>query len=145
MKISTKGTYGLKAIVDLAANCDEDTVILKDICARQNISESYLEQIFAALRKRGLIKGRKGSKGGYRLSKDMNEITVGDILRALEGDLSVVSLDDINKEDIMERCLNNNVWHKLNSSINTIVDSITLEELVSEYKKQDKNHIMYYI
>ena len=145
MKISTKGTYGLKAIVDLAVNCDNDTVILKDICARQNISESYLEQIFAALRKSGLIKGRKGSKGGYKLSKDMSEITVGDILRALEGDLSIVSLDDVNEKDIMEKCLNDNVWHKLNSSINTIVNSITLEDLANEYKKQDEKHIMYFI
>lgn len=145
MKISTKGRYGLKAMIDLAANSVNDSVTLKSISERQNISEGYLEQIFSALRKKGLIQGRKGSQGGYILGASMSEITIGDILRSLEGDLNVVDVDEGNKEDKAEQCIKYNVWDKLNNSINEIVDSITLEDLVLEYNTLNNNDFMYYI
>lgn len=145
MKISTKGRYGLKAMIDLAANSVNDSVTLKSISERQNISEGYLEQIFSALRKKGLIQGRKGSQGGYILGESMNKITVGVILRALEGDLNVVDLDEVNTEDKAEQCIKYNVWDKLNNSINEIVDAITLEDLVLEYNTLNNNDFMYYI
>lgn len=145
MKISTKGRYGLKAMIDLAANTVNDSVTLKSISERQNISEGYLEQIFSALRKKGLIQGRKGSQGGYILGESMNKITVGVILRALEGDLNVVESEEVNTEDKAEQCIKYNVWDKLNNSINEIVDSITLEDLVLEYNTLSNNDFMYYI
>lgn len=145
MKISTKGRYGLKAMIDLAANSVNDSVTLKSISERQNISEGYLEQIFSALRKKGLIQGRKGSQGGYILGASMSEITIGDILRSLEGDLNVVDVDEANKEDKAEQCIKYNVWDKLNNSINEIVDAITLEDLVLEYNTLNNNDFMYYI
>lgn len=147
MKISTKGRYGLRAMVDLAFSSINDSVTLKSISQRQNISEGYLEQIFSSLRKEGLVKGRKGSQGGYVLGKSMNEITVGDILRALEGELVVVEKDEkqIAKEDRLETCIRNNVWDKLNRSINDIVDAITLEDLVINYNNIVTSNYMYYI
>lgn len=144
MKISTKGKYGMKAIVDLAIHSSEGAVTLKSISERQDISEGYLEQIFSLLRKNNLIKGKKGSQGGYVLQKDPKHITVGEILRSLEGDLSVVELDDNYIDDRMEKCIKDIVWDKLNDKINFVVNSISLEDLVEEYKK-DRNSFMYYI
>lgn len=147
MKISTKGRYGLKAMVDLAINSINDSVTLKSISQRQSISEGYLEQIFSSLRKEGLVKGRKGSQGGYVLGKSINEITVGNILRALEGELVVVERDDkeVVNEDKLDSCIRNHVWDRLNNSINDIVDSITLEDLVINYNNLVNSNYMYYI
>ncbi|ACQ54313.1 Rrf2 family transcriptional regulator [Clostridium botulinum] len=145
MKISTKGKYGIKAIIDLAINSTEETVTLKSISERQNISEGYLEQIFSLLRKNNLIKGIKGAQGGYILEKDSAHITAGEILRALEGDLSVVELNDDYLNNRMEKSIKTNLWDRINESIEKVVDSITLEDLVEAYKKSDNQNIMYYI
>lgn len=144
MKISTKGTYGLKAMVDLAVYSVNDSVTLKSISERQNISERYLEQIFSALRKSGIIKGRKGTRGGYTITKSIADITVGEILRALEGDLFEVSINDQESNKI-DKCLSNKVWSKLGESIDSVVDSITLEDLVVEYNKEEQMNFVYYI
>ncbi|RFM21379.1 Rrf2 family transcriptional regulator [Clostridium botulinum] len=136
MKISTKGKYGIKAIIDLAINSTEETVTLKSISERQNISEGYLEQIFSLLRKNNLIKGIKGAQGGYILEKDSAHITAGEILRALEGDLSVVELNDDYLNNRMEKSIKTNLWDRINESIEKVVDSITLEDLVEAYKNQ---------
>ncbi|AJD31205.1 MULTISPECIES: RrF2 family transcriptional regulator [Clostridium] len=145
MKISTKGKYGIKAIIDLAINSTEEAVTLKSISERQNISEGYLEQIFSLLRKNNLIKGIKGAQGGYVLEKDSAHITVGEILRSLEGDLSVVELNDDYLNNRMEKSIKTNLWDRINESIERVVDSITLEDLVEAYKKSDNQNIMYYI
>ncbi|WP_434303591.1 RrF2 family transcriptional regulator [Clostridium botulinum] len=145
MKISTKGKYGIKAIIDLAINSTEEAVTLKSISERQNISEGYLEQIFSLLRKNNLIKGIKGAQGGYILEKDSAHITAGEILRALEGDLSVVELNDDYLNNRMEKSIKTNLWDIINESIERVVDSITLEDLVEAYKKSDNQNIMYYI
>ncbi|MBY6996246.1 Rrf2 family transcriptional regulator [Clostridium botulinum] len=145
MKISTKGKYGMKAIIDLAINSTEEAVTLKSISERQNISEGYLEQIFSLLRKNNLIKGIKGAQGGYILEKDSAHITAGEILRALEGDLSVVELNDDYLNNRMEKSIKTNLWDRINESIERVVDSITLEDLIEAYKKSDNQNIMYYI
>ncbi|MCR1933423.1 RrF2 family transcriptional regulator [Clostridium tepidum] len=145
MKISTKGKYGIKAIIDLAINSTEEAVTLKSISERQNISEGYLEQIFSLLRKNNLIKGIKGAQGGYILEKDSAHITAGEILRALEGDLSVVEFNDDYLNNRMEKSIKTNLWDRINESIERVVDSITLEDLVEAYKKSDNENIMYYI
>lgn len=143
MKISTRGIYGLKAMVDLAVNSANESITIKSISERQNISESYLEQIFSILSKKGIIKSKKGAQGGYNLGKIGYYITVGDILRALEGDLSVVAGKD--EEGKMDRILWNNIWNKMNENINNVVDNITLKELAEEYSKLDEDCSMYYI
>lgn len=145
MKISTKGRYGLKAMIDLALYSDsENSITLKSISERQDVSERYLEQIFSALRKNDLVKSIKGPQGGYMLSDEASKITVGKILRALEGDISIVSLEEEGNNKI-DRCIRENVWTKINKAIDEIVDSITLEDLVWEYNKIGSEAYMFYI
>lgn len=145
MKISTKGIYGLKAVLDLTINSSKETTTIKSISERQNISESYLEQIFSILSKKGIIKSKKGSQGGYFLGERGEETTVGDILRALEGDLSVVSKVKQNEEGKLDLLMWIKVWEKMNTSIDTVVDNITLKFLSEEYKKINGDSGMYYI
>lgn len=145
MEISTKGRYGLKAIVNIGVYSSLENVTKKSISEREDISEKYLEQILSALRKNGLVNSQKGPQGGYTLARNSSEITVGDILRALEGELQVVNLEEYDDSNIMELCLKKNVWNKLNKEINNLVDSITLEELVQEYKAYKNPGYMYYI
>ena len=90
MKLSTQGRYGLRELLDLAVHQGNGTVSIQSIAARQNISERYLEQLIAKLKKAGLVSSIRGAGGGYRLAKDAEDISVGDILRALEGSLDAV-------------------------------------------------------
>ncbi|WP_139903597.1 RrF2 family transcriptional regulator [Clostridium thermarum] len=137
MKLSTKGRYGLRSMVDIALNSNGDFIPLKQIAERQNISENYLEQVFSTLRKADLVKSVRGSQGGYALSKPASKITVGEVLRALEGELSITGDDNDEPgfEKNIEDCIKIAVWQEVNKSINAVVDSITLEDLVEQYKK----------
>jgi Rrf2 family transcriptional regulator, cysteine metabolism repressor len=137
MKISTKGRYGLRAMVDIAVYSMGDYIPLKVIAERQDISENYLEQVFSILRKADLVKSVRGSQGGYTLSRDASKITVGEVLRALEGELSITGDDsDTSGQDkTIKHCINVTVWQTVNNKINEVVDSITLENLVEEFKK----------
>ena len=112
MKISTKGRYGIRALIDLVINSECGSVTLKAISERQEISERYLEQIFSLLRKSGLIIGRKGAQGGYTLSKSPSEITIGEILRALEGESLLIDINNEDSNDI-ERFVNKVIGVKL--------------------------------
>ena len=141
MKVSTKGRYGLKALVDIAMYSNSEVVTLKSISERQNISEGYLEQIFSTLRKSGLVIGRKGAQGGYSLSKPINEITIGEILRVLEGELVLVDVNNISTVDNLENCINQNLWNVINKNINDYFDSINLEDLVNKYKSESHNFV----
>ncbi len=148
MKISTKGRYGLRAMVDLAAHSLGDQVALNSIAERQNISISYLEQVFSILRKAGIVKSIKGPQGGYIIGDSPSKITVGSILRVLEGELVVVSKeeDNFHERNNIEKCVRVQVWEKMNKSINSLVDDITLEDLVNEYEKMsNEGEVMYYI
>ncbi|MDS1030904.1 Rrf2 family transcriptional regulator [Bacillota bacterium LX-D] len=149
MRISTKGRYGLRAMVDLAVHSNGDHVALCSIAEREGISMNYLEQVFAILRKAGLVKSVKGAQGGYILGDSPSKIKVGNILRALEGQLSVIDEkaedSSLNKTSI-EHCIKINVWDKMNACINEIVDAVTLEDLAENYKKTNGLlTLMYYI
>lgn len=148
MQISTRGRYGLRAMVDLAIYGVDEYVALNTIADRQEISASYLEQLFSTLKKGGLVKSIKGSQGGYTLSNHPSKVTVGAVLRLLEGKL--FSAPEFAEDNIatasLEYCLAVNVWEKINASICTIVDSITLEDLAESYKILNNNRVpMYYI
>jgi len=148
MKISTKGRYGLRALVDLAISSGGEHISLNSIAQRQDVSENYLEQVFSMLRKAGIVNSVKGAQGGYLLSDSPSNITVGTILRALEGNLMIVdeSVDDKYLSHSLEYCVTRNVWDKINNSILEVVDSITLEDLVNEYRRLNDNlSLMYYI
>lgn len=140
MKLSTKGRYGLRAFIDLAVYEEEEPVSLASIAARQEISLSYLEQLMAKLKRAGLVESIRGVNGGYRLAKPAEEISVGDVLRALEGDLAPVECAGI-RPDAENHCTGSGscvskiVWKRINDSINQTVDSIFIGELVKESKK----------
>lgn len=135
MKISTKGRYGLKAMIDIAVYATENQTTLKNIALRQDISEAYLEQLVANLKKAGLVKSTRGAKGGYVLAKDAKEIKVGTILRALEGSLSPVDCEKNGCHDNCKCCVSKTVWSRLEESLNDAADAITLDELADDYKK----------
>lgn len=133
MRLSTKGRYGLRAVVDLAVySSDGEAVPISSIAARQSLSESYLEQLIAKLKKAGLVNSIRGINGGYVLAKPASDITVGDILRALEGNLCVVECpQDSQSCDKFDSCVTKYVWKRINDSINEVVDHMTLEEVIS--------------
>lgn len=147
MKISTKGRYGLRALVDLAFNSSDSTVSLVSVAQRQNISLNYLEQVFASLRKAGIVKSVKGSQGGYMLADKPENINVGDVLAVLEGKFSIVDEPDSEEEmDNVQRAINLLVWDKINKSVNDFLYSNTLADLVNEYEKLNTEMgDMYYI
>ena len=137
MKISTKGRYGLRALIDLAQYSEIEPVSISSIAARQGISERYLEQLMTLLKKAGLIKSIRGAAGGYVLAKPVEEISVGDVLRALEGSLEPVECAAYGGGDSCEAsggCVTKYVWQKINESINKTVDEISLKQLVEESK-----------
>ncbi|MBS5938372.1 Rrf2 family transcriptional regulator [Clostridium sp.] len=143
MKISTKGRYGLRALIDLAINMESENVSIKAISERQSISERYLEQIFSLLRKAGIILGRKGAQGGYILGKEPKDLPIIDILKVLEGDSIFIDINDKEENDL-EVFINKNLWKDINLIIRDYFTSITLEDLVDNYKKS-KDNIIYYI
>lgn len=148
VKVSTKGRYGLRAIVDLAINNQDGQVSLKSVAQRQGLSENYLEQLFSSLKKSGLVKSIRGAQGGYLLAKPAEMISVGDVLRSLEGTLCPVECIDLDMAtncDRADECVTVTVWAKLRDKINEVVDSITIADLVSEYEEKTKNDYIYYI
>ncbi|MCG8502654.1 MAG: Rrf2 family transcriptional regulator [Firmicutes bacterium] len=149
MKLSTKGRYGVRAMLDLAINASENHISLKSIAENQKISEHYLEQLIATLRKAGLVKSIRGAQGGYTLAYPSSQITVGAVLRALEGSLAPVDcvLEDEPYEcDISTCCVTKKIWERVRDSINEVVDSITLQDLVDDYRKIHSNDgYMFYI
>lgn len=132
MKISTKGRYALRLMLDLAENGSEKFVALKDIAERQNISKKYLEQIVPLLNKSGILRTNRGYQGGYMLAKKASEYTVGDILRITEGSLAPVSCLDTepNLCDRANTCMTLPLWNGLYKVINDYLDSITLQDII---------------
>jgi len=135
MKISTKGKYGLKAVVDIAMFAeDEKCVSIKAIAERQGLSENYLEQIIGSLRKAGVVQSKRGANGGYFITKPSCELTVGEVLRVLEGPLTpsdcIVSRTDSCGRSDCNICHTKDVWQILYDKINEVVDSISIEDLI---------------
>lgn len=137
MKISTKGRYALRLMLDLALNNTGEPIRIKDIAARQEISDKYLEQIISTLNKAGYVKSIRGPQGGYRLAKEPEKYTVGMILRLTEGSLAPVSCleEDINTCERQETCVTLRLWQMLNTAISDVVDKVTLADLV-EWQNQ---------
>ena len=137
MKISTRGRYGLKAMIDLTVeSIDGKCVCLKSIAERQGIPENYLEQLIALLKKAGLVKSLRGAQGGYILGRSPKDITAGDILRVLEGSLSPVDCVESGEAACgtgnCGTCATKAVWGKIYESLNDVVDAITLEDLARD-------------
>ncbi len=141
MKISTKGRYALRLMLDLALNNTGEYIPLKSVSERQEISVKYLEQIITTLVKAGFVKGLRGSKGGYKLAKEPDEYTVGMILRLTEGSLAPVACldDEVNTCDRCDDCITLELWKQLYSAINNVVDNITLADLIEKYNSKIGN------
>lgn len=141
MKISTKGRYAVRVMLDLAMNDTGECIKVKEIASRQSLSEKYLEQIIAVLNKAGYVKSVRGAQGGYRLAKDPKECTVGMILRLTEGSLAPVACLDAGADECerCDTCETLEVWNEVYRAINNVVDNITLAELVEKRKKRLKN------
>ncbi len=144
MMISTKGRYALRMMLDMALNNTGDPVRIRDIAARQDISDKYLEQIVSILNKAGLVRSIRGPQGGYKLVKSPEHYTVGEILRLTEGSLAPVSCleDGVNQCGRQEDCVTVILWKKLNDAINEVVDHTTLADLVEWHQVKIDNYII---
>ncbi len=150
MKISTKGRYGLEAIVDLAIHSSEGRVNLKSISERCGISEAYILQIFLILRRSGIVESTRGTQGGYALAADPSKITVGDVLTALEGPFAPVScITEKAKHSCnrYENCTARSFWERVMNTLSDVANSITIEDLVKCYKNSipHNTELDYYI
>lgn len=144
MKISTKGRYALRLLLDLAVYNTGEPISLKDVAKRQQISEKYLEQIIALLNKAGFVRSIRGAQGGYMLAKAPSEYTVGMILRLTEGSLAPVSCvgEDSIECERRQGCVTVRVWEKLNDAVNQVVDNITLADLVEWHQEKADQYII---
>lgn len=141
MKISTKGRYAVRVMLDLALNDTGEYVKVREIAKRQEISEKYLEQIIAVLNKAGYVRSTRGAQGGYKIAKDPSQYTVGMILRLTEGSLCpVVCLEtESNECERCDTCETLQVWKDLNNAINKVVDSVTIADLVARHQESIEN------
>lgn len=142
MKISTKGRYALRLMLDLAQYGQEtEYVSIKKVSQRQDISEKYLEQIVAQLSRSGFVNSARGAQGGYCLSKMPSEYTVGMILRQIEGNLSTVSCleDNPNRCRRCNNCVTLDVWQQINDAVNAVIDNITLQDLLNKQLVQQQS------
>lgn len=144
MKISTKGRYALRLMIDLAEHKNEGVITLKDIAARQNISKKYLEQIIPLLNRSGFLITTRGFQGGYQLAREPSEYSVGDILRLTEGNLAPVACLECEPTncDRAAQCVTLPVWKGLYKVITEYLDSISLQELLDRQIEMYSNDYM---
>ena len=144
MKISTKGRYALRLMMDLAENNTGSPISLKDVAKRQDISDKYLEQIISILNKAGYVRSVRGAQGGYMLKMEPQNYTVGMILRQTEGSLAPVACieDDEIFCDRQKQCVTSIVYKKINDAISGVVDNITLQDLVDWQNEKNGNYVI---
>lgn len=144
MRISTKGRYALRLMLDLAVYKTGEPIRLKEVANRQQISEKYLEQIISVLNKAGYVRSIRGSQGGYILKKEPEDYTVGMILRLIEGDLAPVSCVSLENEECERKngCVTFRIWEKMNEAINGVVDNITLADLVEWQNEKSDEYVI---
>lgn len=147
MRLSTKGRYGARAMLDLALNLGREPVLLRDIATRQEVSEKYLEHSMSSLRNAGLVRSIRGAHGGYVLAKPPSEIRLSEIMEVLEGSMAPVEcVDDREVCHRADLCVTRDIWVKMKEAIDNILESTTLEDLAERYKeKESSNAIIYNI
>jgi Rrf2 family protein len=147
--ISTKGRYGIRALLDLAIHASKDTVVtLASIAERQKISEGYLEQVISLLRKANIVTGIKGPQGGYMLSAPANKIKVKQVLETLEGDLFFVKEETTGNPiaDAMEHAIHETIWTPMLNALTEVNAPLTLQDLIDAFQNiYGASHPMYYI
>lgn len=130
MKLTTKGRYAVTAMLDISLHCKEKPVSLAEISERQDISLSYLEQLFSKLRKQGLVNSMRGPGGGYRLSRDPAKIAMSEIIMAVDENVDLSKCGGAGNCKQNERCLTHDLWMDLSHRIQSFLDNITLEEMM---------------
>lgn len=145
MKISTKGRYAIRLMIDIAEHSGNGNVSIKEVSNRQNISLKYLEQIVNILSKAGFLKSQRGLQGGYKLTRSPKDYTIGDILRITEGKMAPVACleDEINRCPRVSTCSTVQFWSGLYKLINDYLDSTTIADLIAEDKRKQKNFDYY--
>lgn len=138
MRISTKGRYAVRVMLDLATNNKGEYIKVKDIARRQEISDKYLEQIISILNKAGYVKSVRGAQGGYKIAKDPKTYTIGMILRLTEGSLSPVACldDEVNECEHCDTCETLQVWKDLADAIYDVVDNVTIADLAARQEER---------
>jgi len=139
MGISTKSTYGIMAMFELALHYNGKPISVAYISEKENISLSYLEQLLSKLRKKGLVKSIRGPKGGYILAKEPKKISVGDIVRLLDGETVPIprpaAKSPEKSREIINKCVTKNVWRRLKDTVDNLLDSVTLKDLCNDAKR----------
>lgn len=147
MKLSTRGQYGTRALLDLALHSGEGLVLLKDISRRQQISLPYLERVITPLIAGGILRSTRGPKGGVSLARSPQKIRLSEVIRLLEG--SIAPVECVNDPTYCSRsdfCVTRDIWGELNEAMNGVLESITLQDLVERQKrKENPKEVMYYI
>ena len=145
MKLSTKGRYGVRALLDLALHQGEGLVLLKDIARRQEVSLPYLEHLITPLIAAGLVKSTRGARGGVLLVKPPSEIKLSEVVQLLEG--SIAPTDCVNNPDTCHRsgfCATRDVWIEMKNAMIQVLDSTTLQDLVERQQRKDRSEEMMY-
>jgi len=145
MKLSTKGRYGVRALLDLAAHQGEGLVLLKDIARRQEVSLPYLEHLITPLIAAGLVMSTRGARGGVSLLKPPSEIKLGEVVQLLEG--SIAPVDCVNNPALCHRsasCVTRDIWVEMKEAMSQVLDSTTLQDLVERQKRKDRSEEMMY-
>ncbi|MBD5544025.1 MAG: Rrf2 family transcriptional regulator [Lachnospiraceae bacterium] len=148
MKVSTRGRYGIRALVDLAVNAKDGYITLNSIANRNQISVHYLEHVFASLKKAGIVKSIKGAQGGYFLGDKAKNITAEAIILALEGDYRIEEdkIEEAASYRNISTAVENLLWSRVNEELKEILTTVTLEDIVQEYLGLCQNeNTMYYI
>jgi len=147
LKLSTRGKYGFRAMLELAINYGNGPIPLKNVSEQLDISQKYLEQLVAALKSAGLVKSVRGAHGGYALAKHPSEIKLSELIRTLEG--SIAPSECVNDSEVCPRsksCVTRSVWAKMKEAMNGVLESTTLQDLVEQQRTLGQNNeMMYYI
>ena len=145
MKLSTKGRYGARAALELALRYGSGPVMVRQIAASQDISVRYLEHILNALRASSIVKSTRGARGGYELTRKPSEITLGEIVRSLEGPLDIVSCTKGRDCERISECIMIDIWEEVKEAIEHVIDSITLEDMTQKYDRLRKQDAYEYV
>jgi len=138
MKISTKGRYGLRILLDLALHENDTPRLIRDIARSQQISEKYISRLIIDLRRGGMVRSIRGAKGGFRIAKEPREITLLDIVEVMEGPLSIVDCVRVPEKCMRnDKCAAHEIWHKLNSEIRESMRKVTLQDIIENYKQRN--------
>ena len=145
MKLSTKGRYGARASLELAIRYGSGPVMVREIAASQDISERYLEHILNTLRASGIVKSTRGARGGYELIRSPSTITLGEILRSLEGPFEIVPCINIDGCPKIPQCVMCQIWNEIKDSIDSVTESITLKDIVNRHREMQTDTAPEYI